>query len=161
MQISLAEISIQNIDISTAKYRYSQYRYCIAHTYLTPLECWDMFFTTDMVDIIVECTNMQLNRFRTNYKGNEYRNTTHIEIRALFGILYMAGIFKQCHLNVDDLWEKNPLTPPFFRIAMPKKRFHLLMRALRFDNVDNRAERKKFDKLAPIREVFEMFTKKL
>lgn len=96
---------------------------------------------------------MQLSYFRTNYKGNECRNTTNIEIRALLGVLYMTGVFKQCHLNIDDLWAKDSLVPPFFRIAMSKKRFQLLMRALRFDNVDNRNERKKIDKLAPIREV--------
>ncbi|XP_071650388.1 piggyBac transposable element-derived protein 4-like isoform X2 [Temnothorax longispinosus] len=125
----------------------------------TPIECWDTFFTTNMIDSIVECTNVQLSHFQTIYKGNECRHTTSIEIRALLGILYMTGIFKRCHLSIDDLWTKDSLAPPFFRIAMSKKRFQLLIRALRFDNAYNRDTWKKSDKLAPMREVFEMFTK--
>lgn len=132
----------------------------LARNCSTPLQCWDIFFTKEIVDTIVECTNVQLNHFRTSRK-DKCINTTNIEIRALFGILYMAGIYKQCHININDLWAKSPLTPSFFRMCMSKHRFKLLMKekALRFDNVDNRDKRKKFDKLAPIREIFEMFTK--
>ena len=43
---------------------------------------------------------------------------------------------------------------------MRSNRFLLLLRALRFDNSDNRVERKKVDKLAPIRDVWETINNK-
>ncbi|XP_030757812.1 piggyBac transposable element-derived protein 1-like [Sitophilus oryzae] len=42
-------------------------------------------------------------------------------------------------------------------LCLSMKRFYLLLQALRFDNISTRAERKKIDKLAPIRDIFEKF----
>lgn len=46
-----------------------------------------------------------------------------------------------------------------FRLTMSIKRFKFLLRCLRFDNKDTREERKRFDKLAAIRQFFDMFVK--
>uniref|UniRef100_A0A2S2Q9N5 PiggyBac transposable element-derived protein 4 n=1 Tax=Sipha flava TaxID=143950 RepID=A0A2S2Q9N5_9HEMI len=78
-------------------------------------------------------------------------------MRALFGLLYIAGMMKSNHLNLSDLWSNDGLSPEYFRAVMSKTRFYLLLRALRFDNINTRSERKKFDKLAPIRTIFDEF----
>ncbi|KAJ8930155.1 hypothetical protein NQ314_017071 [Rhamnusium bicolor] len=43
------------------------------------------------------------------------------------------------------------------RLTMSIKRFKFLLTCLRFDNKQTREERKKIDKLAPIREFFDLF----
>ncbi|XP_048511825.1 piggyBac transposable element-derived protein 3-like [Athalia rosae] len=79
------------------------------------------------------------------------------EIRALMGMLYLAGIYKMSHVNAKDLWSTDGMAPEMFRCVMPYKRFYLLLRALRFDNIDTRQDRAITDKLAPIRQLWEDF----
>lgn len=79
------------------------------------------------------------------------------EIKALFGLLYLAGVLKAQHINLEELWSSEGVGPEIFRNVISQKRFYFLLRALRFDNVNTRIERRKLDKLAPIREVFDSF----
>lgn len=59
---------------------------------------------------------------------------------------------------MDDLWASDG--PSLFRMTMGKNRFRILLRGLRFDDITDREERKRTDKLAPIREVFDSFVEK-
>lgn len=52
------------------------------------------------------------------------------------------------------------LTYGVLTAVMSQKRFHLLMRSLRFDDATTRQKRAKYDNLAPIRKIVEEFVKR-
>ncbi|XP_063924667.1 piggyBac transposable element-derived protein 4-like [Zophobas morio] len=121
----------------------------------TPLEIFHHFFDQNVLDIIVENTNKYLATAEANYSRATYtRPTNFIEIQALLGILLLSGVKKSNHLNAEDLFKSNGTCPEIFRLTMSCQRFRILLRYLRFDDIDTRAERKSLDKLAPIRELF-------
>ncbi|KAK2577559.1 hypothetical protein KPH14_012252 [Odynerus spinipes] len=80
-------------------------------------------------------------------------DTDNIEVEALLGLLLFAGVRRNNRLNAKDLFRTNGSSPEIFRLTMSWNRFYLLMRCLRFDEKDTRAERTAVDKLAPIREL--------
>ncbi|XP_050540433.1 piggyBac transposable element-derived protein 4-like [Daktulosphaira vitifoliae] len=111
-----------------------------------------------MIDDIVKYTNIYLDKIRSKYtQKHMVRETSKSEINALFGLLYLAGVQRGNHLNLDDLWSNDGLSPEYFRAVMPKARFYILLRAMRFDDIGTRAQRKQFDKLAAIRSIFDEF----
>ncbi|KAJ8896880.1 hypothetical protein PR048_002226 [Dryococelus australis] len=64
-------------------------------------------------------------------------------------------------LNLQELWVDDGTAPNSFRATMSIKRFAMLLRALRFKDLDTREARKKVDNnLAPIRNIFEEFITK-
>lgn len=111
-----------------------------------------------MIEYIVSCTNKKLDLLRTSYKQQkDCLPTDFIELSAFIGILYMAGIKKGNHLNTKELWANDGRAPDYFAATMSRRRFHLLLQAIRFDDLETRTERSQIDKLAPIRYVFERF----
>jgi hypothetical protein len=117
----------------------------------TIIESWSLFFSDNVIQEIVTYTNIYLTKIRINYgRERDVLDTSVVEMRALFGLLYIAGMMKINHLNLSDLWSNDGLSPEYFRAVRSKTRFYLLLRALRFDNINTRNERKKFNKLAPI-----------
>lgn len=68
----------------------------------------------------------------------------------------MARLKKAHHLNVKELWENDGTAPECFRVTMSINGLDLL-KALRFNNIRDRGERKKIYNLAPIREIIEEF----
>lgn len=57
---------------------------------------------------------------------------------------------KASHWNLEDLWFRDGLGVQLVLLVMSLGRFKFLLRALRFDNINFRKERKLLDKLAPI-----------
>lgn len=81
------------------------------------------------------------------------------EMKAVFGLLYLAGFYKSSRQNLDDLWASDGTGVELFRSTMSLCRFRFILRCLRFDDRSTRTERRSFDKLAPIREIFDNFNK--
>ena len=52
------------------------------------------------------------------------------EMRAMFGLLYKAGMMRSNHLNLSDLWSNDGFSLDYFRAVMSKTRFYLLLQAL-------------------------------
>ena len=114
-----------------------------------------------MLEKIVSHTNQKLKDLRVEYaRDRDCVDISVEEIRALFGLLYLGGLLKMSHTHVTDLWATDGTAPDYFRSVMRSNRFLLLLRALRFENSDNREERKKVDKLAPIRDVWKTINNK-
>lgn len=89
---------------------------------------------------------------RENYvRPRDALYTNFDEIRALFGLLYMEGILKSSHVNASDLWSNDGFAPELFRLVISINRFRFLLRVIRFDDINTREDRKRVDKLAPIR----------
>lgn len=74
-------------------------------------------------------------------------------------LLYYAGVLRACKLNVKDLWCTDGTGINLFIATMSMKRFSFLSRCVRFDDLHTRAERRKYDKLAAIREISDLFRK--
>lgn len=103
-------------------------------------------------------TNCFISSIAGNYsRESDARTTTKNEIQALIGLLYYAGVLKSNHLNAEDLWRTDGSGVEIFRLTMSLSRFRFLLRCLRFDDRQTRAERKQLDKLAAIRQFFDQF----
>ena len=153
----------------------------VAKNYNTPIQIWNLYLTDEMINEILNCTNIQLRAMRCKCEINrkqdekecdtenlnfrrkdkkkllDYEDLNLEELRAFFGILYMAGVLQSSHSNIRDLWSNDITAPEFFRIVMNRNRFSVIMRALRFDNIETREERRVVDKLAPIRKIIDDF----
>ena len=73
---------------------------------------------------------------------------------CILGLLITACHLKNNHHTVPALWNSK-YGPSIFRATMSKNRFKELLLFLRFDDKSTRSERRKNDKLAPIRDVRE------
>ncbi|XP_039297924.1 piggyBac transposable element-derived protein 3-like [Nilaparvata lugens] len=121
----------------------------------TPIQSWRLFFTDDVLQQIVECTNIKIRQLQPNYsRERDAKETTLSETKAVIGLLYLAGVKKSSHVTLKDLWETDGLGLELFRCVMNLSRFTFLLLAIRFDNILTRDERKEFDRLAPVREMF-------
>lgn len=125
-------------------------------------EIWHSFFSNEFLESIVTCTNIFITRrLQPNYgRDRDARETNITEIKALIGLLYILGVTKSSRQSVTDAWATDGTGIEYFRLVMSCQRFRFLMRAIRFDDISTREERKQNDKLAPIRELFEEFVSK-
>lgn len=123
------------------------------------IECLQLFLTPTIIGIITRSTNIYINLQRNKFQRmRDARDTDQREIRALLGILFLVGTMRCGRKNVRNIWDNsrgNGLESCY--LAMSEKRFRFLLRSLRFDDVTTRAERRELDKMAPIRELFEVF----
>lgn len=128
----------------------------------SPIDCWKIFFPDEMIQQIVNFTNVELRKMSQSYSRGQRDcpQTNFEEMTAFFGVLYMLGIKKANHAHTSEMWATDGTSPEYFRAVMSEKRFHILVRAIRFDNKDTRRERQKIDNLAPMREIFEGFVKR-
>lgn len=130
----------------------------IARETKTEIEIWNLFFDDAVINTIVHCTNIYIDKIRNNFEREQDASYTDaIEIRAFIGLLYLIGSLRSSRKNLHSLWNNskgNGLESCY--LTMSEVRFRFLIRCLRFDNVMDRNARKEFDKLAPIREVSEL-----
>lgn len=130
----------------------------IARNIREPLESWELFFNSKIIQSIVEWTNIYIEKVSVNYtRDRDAKKTNEVEMRALFGLLYICGLHKSSHTNAQDLWATDGSGIEILRNTMSYKRFIFLLRCLRLDNVTSRDTRKKIDKLAAVREFFTNF----
>ncbi|XP_054706863.1 uncharacterized protein LOC129216672 [Uloborus diversus] len=130
----------------------------LAKNVTNPLNSWELYIDDSMIQIIVECTNIFIEKCAPNFsRDRDARKTDALEIRALLGLLYMCGLHKTSRLNVRDLWATDGTGVSIFRTTMSYKRFLFLLRCMRFDNIHDRKQRQLYDKLAAIRDFFQSF----
>lgn len=123
------------------------------------VDCFLLFINDRMISDIVNYTNIKIRETSADWQSSSnYNQTSEVEIKALFGLLYLAGVFRNNHRLLQDLWNTDGTGMEVFRSTMSIRRFQFLLCCLRFDNKDNREERKKIDKLAPIRAIVDKFS---
>lgn len=124
----------------------------------SPIESWQLYFPDSVLQVIVTNTNLWIEKNQENYsRSRDALNTSVIELKAVIGLLYLAGTLRARRLNLKDLWSKDGTGVEAFRLTMSRTRFEFLLRALRFDNINTRSVRIKIDKFTHIRELFEDF----
>ena len=77
-----------------------------ARSAISIIDTFDLFFTEEVLNEIVKCTNIFIERVRANYaRVRDAHDTNLIELRACLGLLFLAGVHKSSHTNLDDLWQ--------------------------------------------------------
>lgn len=118
------------------------------------------FFTQEIIEKVLNYTNAFIRSTQQNYaRERDAKETNKEELLAFFGMLYLAGLKKLSHTSFEEVWTTDGTGMTIFQACMGYKRFLFLLRSLRFDNKDNRLDRKLEDKLAPIREILDEFVK--
>ncbi|UYV70197.1 hypothetical protein LAZ67_7002153 [Cordylochernes scorpioides] len=125
------------------------------------IDIFNLFFTAAIIKQISEFTNAKIEEFRqriSDLTKSTYSNfTSEIEIRAFLGLLYLAGVYKSGHENVESLFASDGTGRDIFRSVMSVKRFLFLLLCIRFDNFKTRC---KVDRLLPIRDIFQTIIEK-
>ncbi|XP_022913435.1 piggyBac transposable element-derived protein 4-like [Onthophagus taurus] len=125
---------------------------------ISEIDIWSYFFNEGMLKVIVDCTNQHISGTKSHFSRERDAEDTNIhEIKALLGLIYMAGVLKANRLNARELFSTQGCGIEIFRLTMSINRFLFLMRNVRFDNKETREQRKEIDKLAPIRQIFDNF----
>ncbi|UYV79909.1 hypothetical protein LAZ67_18001024 [Cordylochernes scorpioides] len=125
------------------------------------IDIFNLFFTAAIIKQISEFTNAKIEEFRqriSDLTKSTYSNfTSEIEIRAFSGLLYLAGVYKSGHENVESLFASDGTGRDIFRSVMSVKRFPFLLLCIRFDNFKTRC---KEDRLSPIRDISQTIIEK-
>ena len=106
--------------------------------------------------------NNLMNRFPLAFRrppSKTFQPFTEAELLAIIGILIAAGVHRQNKENLDNMSKGDAL--PLIRATMSRDRFKMMLRFIRFDNENTRAERAQTDKAAPIRDIWIMLNRNL
>lgn len=125
----------------------------------TPEECANLFITDVMLEIVLTHTNIEIERQRQTYKNPKSVTLRYIclqELKAYIGLLILSGALKNNNLSAEKVFD-----PKFCgnksRNTMSLDRFRFISNCLRFDDKSTRKERVKMNKLAPIKEIWDLF----
>ncbi|XP_035891452.1 uncharacterized protein LOC118502854 [Anopheles stephensi] len=120
-------------------------------------ECLSLFLDADVIAMITEYTNEQIKAEQPNYSRERDANLTdETEIRALLGVLFIAGTVRDGRENVEYLFDSKMGTGlEAVYLTMTLIRYHFLVRNVRFDDPAAALDETEGDKLAPIREIYE------
>lgn len=127
-----------------------------------PITAWSHIFSDDMVTDIVKWTNVKIRGAREKYKKEdrtELRDCDTTEMRALLGLLIYTAVFKSNHENVSTIFSTDGTGREIFRMSMSAQRFHVLLVCLRFDDIEEREERKKYDPTCAVSALLEQFNR--
>lgn len=117
-----------------------------------------LFMTDTILNCVVHCTNIYMKSIQENFSRSKDAKETNLEeMKAVLGLLVLAGVTKSRSLKLENLWDRTKLGIPVFNATMSITRFRFLLRCMRFDDINDRVERKELDNVAPIREIFEIF----
>ena len=79
-----------------------------------------------------------------------------MELNAYFGILILTGVYRSGGEATEELWDSST-GRQIFSAVMSRQRFHDIARILRFDDKETRSARRNKDRLAPIRDIFDLW----
>jgi hypothetical protein len=115
-----------------------------------------LFVTPAIERIIVEITNL----YRARKYGDGWRPMDTTDLRAYVELLILAGVYRSRGEAAASLWEVES-GRTVFRATMPLKVFHRYSRLVRFHDRQSRPIRLATDKLAAIREVWDLWEARL
>lgn len=123
-----------------------------------PKEAFLLFLTEEMILLIQTHTNLKRQQLLPDAQGDTINRDpfSYEEILAALAIIIRAGSDRDNFCSLSDLWRKDD-SRPFYRATMSYHRFKFFLRCVRFDNYRTRDERREYDKLAAIREIWDLF----
>nr|CAI5827747.1 unnamed protein product [Callosobruchus analis] len=70
----------------------------LAKTLKTPISIWQYFFSGPCLQIVVQNTNKHIQAVQERYsRERDAKLTDIVEVKALIGLLYLAGVMKSSH----------------------------------------------------------------
>lgn len=111
---------------------------------------FEIVFNSTIQNEIIRMTNAEGEKvFKEKWKTLDVTS-----FQAYVGLLLLAGVYKSHGESTKSLWD--PETGrTIFRATMSHEKFCSISRVLRFDNKSTREERRRTDKLAAVREIWE------
>lgn len=104
----------------------------------TPKDVFLAFMSAEIIDEIVECTNL----YGSRRYGQDWKAVTKNEILSFVAVLIAAGRNHQNDVSVNDMWTSNGCwRVAFYHIALGKNRFKQIFVCLRTDDVLTRKDR--------------------
>ena len=110
-------------------------------------------FNSSLENKIIDFTNIEGQRVY----GNKWKIIDINIFQAYIGLLLLAGVYKSHGESTKSLWHKQT-GRTIFRATMSIEMFEIISKVIRFDNKTTRQERRKCDKLASIRDIWEKWT---
>jgi hypothetical protein len=134
----------------------------------TPLSCFSLFITDEMLEVVVMRTNERMDALiesnpellaNDNLRQKDQYHMTHIniiELKAFIGLQYLRGLMQLNYQDYDRLFE-DKIGHPIFSATMSKNRFKWINRMITFDDPQSRPERARSDRFAAMRSFFEVW----
>lgn len=123
------------------------------------MDCFNLFLTKQIRENVLRYTNTEIAAQREHYKGQSsasLKDTSDLELDALYGILVLSAALKNNHLTAVTLFDDTYIGSRY-KATMSRSRFNFLINCLRFDNRETRKKRQEGTKLAPISEIWNEF----
>ena len=121
----------------------------------TPLNAFQLLFDDAILDIIMKCSEKKA----AQLNHPEWRLPKEL-LNAFIGMLILFGATRGRKEAISCVWnEDTALSRPIFKATMSRNVFKDILRFIRTDDHETRQLRRATDKLAAIREVWEIFTK--
>ncbi|XP_067439797.1 uncharacterized protein [Thunnus thynnus] len=111
-----------------------------------------LFFTPAIDKLIQETTNPE--GFRKYGEG--WKPMNNVDVHAYVGLLILAGVYRSRGEAVASLWDLES-GRAIFCATMPLKLFYRHLKLIRFDDRKSRSARHATNKLATVREVWDMW----
>lgn len=119
----------------------------------TEVDSFQLLMSDDIMQIIMDSTN----KFAKS-KVTNWHDVDDVELRAFLGLLILRGVCRAKRESVHNLWSTDSaFARPVFIATMSRERFKQLLRFLKFDDYETRADRVATDKLSAIRDMYEIF----
>jgi len=133
--------------------------------FLSIRDTFTKIITIEMVDLKVRYTNKKAQKVYDDYNEKNpnsqrsWKPVTSQELYAFFGILICSGVNNSNTDHTTEMWKSTSY--PLYRAVMNINKFRLMLKFIRFDDVNTRAARSEMDKLAPISDVWNILNSNL
>ncbi|XP_034562753.1 piggyBac transposable element-derived protein 4-like [Notolabrus celidotus] len=114
----------------------------------------DLFLTEEVIQMVMGMTNLHGRR-----TVQDWKDVDETDIRATIELLLLSGVFRSRSESLQSLWDEET-GRPIFRATMSRGQFSRILANLRFDDKLNR-RRRRGDKFAPIRALWDKWTERL
>ena len=116
------------------------------------LDCFNQFLTIQAKELILKYSNLKAKR----ELGDDFKDVDMTELNAYIAMLYAGGITHQTNVKLDQLWSDSLFVPPIFSAVLPRARMREIKKHLRFDDKEQRDAKLESDKMAALRELYEV-----
>ena len=118
----------------------------------TIMDSFHKFFDDEMIETIMHYSNLKAASKNTEMFSKE-------ELLAYIGLSIIMGIHNDTKRSIPELWSDEGSY--HYPGTMSKHRFKDIASLITFDDKSTREEKKKIDKFAPMREIYEKLNEKL
>ena len=121
----------------------------------TPTSVFQLLFDDSIINVIIDCFEKKAAQL-----GHPEWKLKRESLNAFIGILILFGATRGRKESIECVWsDDGAFCQAIFKATMQRDAFQNILRFIRTDNHETRQDSRTSDKLAPIRDVWEIFTK--